>query len=151
MLFYNYSIFILIYLIIILILLILILTFISSNIILIENRKEMNAWKRLSAAVPCAGMTWPSQGSNVTPAIPSLKIISDSANLIIFQTKICTLQRPLSAAGEISKRLRRRSAYPIPRSGPNWTQWSKNSVMNQLPMNSRFKKKKFWKRWKTEK
>lgn len=43
MLFYNYSIFILIYLIIILILLILILTFISYNIILIENRKEMNA------------------------------------------------------------------------------------------------------------
>lgn len=43
MLFCNYSIFILIYLIIILILLILILTFISYNIILIENRKEMNA------------------------------------------------------------------------------------------------------------
>ena len=63
-------------------------------------------------------MTWPSQDSNVTPAIPSLKIISDSANLIIFQTKICILQRLLSAAVEISKRLRRRSAYPIPRSGP---------------------------------
>lgn len=43
MLFCNYSIFILIYLMIILILLILILTFISYNIILIENRKEMNA------------------------------------------------------------------------------------------------------------